>query len=189
MWRVVAPAREFGRLAAAATWCCRHRRRPVGPHVAEANQTEDREERALHHARFLKERGYLREGVTLAQATRHPVDLHVRRALRPARPAAWLVAAEIRTVPRRLHDRRTPPVRRLGPWSAKWLPSASGRRLDQTVRPRIVRSFNGALGCRVHQTRRYGRNYLVRCAGVLARPLARVGREELSPLGGRWCGR
>ena len=30
---------------------------------------DDRDERARHHARFLKERGYLREGVTLAQAT------------------------------------------------------------------------------------------------------------------------
>ena len=30
---------------------------------------DDREERAQHHARFLKERGYLRDGVTLAQAT------------------------------------------------------------------------------------------------------------------------
>jgi AcrR family transcriptional regulator len=30
---------------------------------------DDREERARHHARFLKERSYLREGVTLAQAT------------------------------------------------------------------------------------------------------------------------
>jgi AcrR family transcriptional regulator len=29
----------------------------------------DRDERALHHASFLKERGYLRQGVTLAQAT------------------------------------------------------------------------------------------------------------------------
>jgi hypothetical protein len=28
----------------------------------------DREQRARHHARFLKERGYLREGVTPAQA-------------------------------------------------------------------------------------------------------------------------
>jgi len=28
-----------------------------------------RAERARHHARFLKQRGYLREGVTLAQAT------------------------------------------------------------------------------------------------------------------------
>jgi hypothetical protein len=28
-----------------------------------------REERARHHARFLKQRGYLRDGVTLAQAT------------------------------------------------------------------------------------------------------------------------
>jgi AcrR family transcriptional regulator len=32
-----------------------------------ANDTRD--ERARHHARFLKQRGYLREGVTLAQAT------------------------------------------------------------------------------------------------------------------------
>jgi AcrR family transcriptional regulator len=32
-----------------------------------ANDT--REQRARHHARFLKERGYLREGVTLAEAT------------------------------------------------------------------------------------------------------------------------
>jgi AcrR family transcriptional regulator len=30
---------------------------------------DDRERRARHHARFLKERGYLRQGVTLAQAT------------------------------------------------------------------------------------------------------------------------
>ncbi len=30
---------------------------------------DDREERARHHARFLKQRGYLREGVTLAEAT------------------------------------------------------------------------------------------------------------------------
>ncbi len=30
---------------------------------------DNREERARHHARFLKQRGYLREGVTLAQAT------------------------------------------------------------------------------------------------------------------------
>src|SRR6266540_3024225 len=30
---------------------------------------DTREERARHHARFLKQRGYLREGVTLAQAT------------------------------------------------------------------------------------------------------------------------
>jgi AcrR family transcriptional regulator len=30
---------------------------------------DTREQRARHHARFLKERGYLREGVTLAQAT------------------------------------------------------------------------------------------------------------------------
>lgn len=29
----------------------------------------DRDERARHHARFLQQRGYLREGVTLAQAT------------------------------------------------------------------------------------------------------------------------
>ncbi len=30
---------------------------------------DNREERARHHARFLKQRGYLREGVTLAEAT------------------------------------------------------------------------------------------------------------------------
>jgi AcrR family transcriptional regulator len=30
---------------------------------------DDRERRARHHARFLKQRGYLREGVTLTQAT------------------------------------------------------------------------------------------------------------------------
>ena len=30
---------------------------------------DDREERARHHARFLEQRGHLREGVTLAQAT------------------------------------------------------------------------------------------------------------------------
>jgi AcrR family transcriptional regulator len=30
---------------------------------------DDRDDRARHHARFLKERGYLRDGVTLAQAT------------------------------------------------------------------------------------------------------------------------
>jgi hypothetical protein len=30
---------------------------------------DTREERARHHARFLKQRGYLREGVTLAEAT------------------------------------------------------------------------------------------------------------------------
>lgn len=29
----------------------------------------DRDERARHHARFLQQRGYLREGVTLARAT------------------------------------------------------------------------------------------------------------------------
>ena len=29
----------------------------------------DRDQRARHHARFLKQRGYLREGVTLGQAT------------------------------------------------------------------------------------------------------------------------
>jgi hypothetical protein len=31
--------------------------------------SDTRDQRAQHHARFLKQRGYLREGVTLAQAT------------------------------------------------------------------------------------------------------------------------
>jgi AcrR family transcriptional regulator len=34
-----------------------------------ATSNHDREERAGHHARFLQQRGYLREGVSLAQAT------------------------------------------------------------------------------------------------------------------------
>src|SRR6266536_752346 len=43
------------------------------------------------------------------ERARHHVNLHLTRALRPARPAARLVPAAIRTVPRRLHDHRAPP--------------------------------------------------------------------------------
>ena len=39
-----------------------------GPRGA-AGQPDLRERRARHHARFLKQRGYLREGVSVAQAT------------------------------------------------------------------------------------------------------------------------
>jgi hypothetical protein len=41
------------------------------PHMAALLRASNdtRERRARHHARFLKQRGYLREGVTVAQAT------------------------------------------------------------------------------------------------------------------------
>src|SRR6266545_2224875 len=57
---VVAPIGRLVRSAAASD-----------PDMAALLRTSNdtREERARHHARFLKQRGYLREGVTLAQAT------------------------------------------------------------------------------------------------------------------------
>jgi len=57
---VVAPIARLVRSAAASD-----------PDMAALLRTSNdtREERARHHARFLKQRGYLREGVTLAQAT------------------------------------------------------------------------------------------------------------------------
>jgi AcrR family transcriptional regulator len=57
---VVSPIERLVRAAAASD-----------PDMAALLQTHNdlRERRARHHARFLKERGYLREGVSLAQAT------------------------------------------------------------------------------------------------------------------------
>ena len=57
---IVSPIERLVRAAAASD-----------PDMAALLQTHNdlRERRARHHARFLKERGYLREGVSLAQAT------------------------------------------------------------------------------------------------------------------------
>ena len=95
---VVSPVMRLVRFAAAGD-----------PDMAALLRTanDDRERRARHHARFLKRRGYLREGVSLAQATDvlwtcTSDELHdllvVQRGWSARRYARWLADYMIATL-------------------------------------------------------------------------------------------